>query len=109
MIISERTDKERDDFERLLKDSHMFISEEAKIQPQFFLKRSASEFEKDTFDALCECAKGTDFENTIVLISGIEFPDIVVRKFYGVEVKTSQKSWKSTGNSVLEVNSSSRR
>ncbi len=102
MIISERADKEQDDFEGLLKESHKRISEEAKISPQFFLKRSATEFEKDTYEALCDVAKGTDFENTIFLISGNAFPDIVVRKFYGVEVKTSQKSWKSTGNSVLE-------
>lgn len=102
MIISERTDKERSDFESLLKESHRLLTEEAKIKPQFFLKRSAGEFETDTYDALCNVAKGTDFESTIFLLSGNAFPDIVVKKFYGVEVKTSQKSWKSTGNSVLE-------
>jgi hypothetical protein len=102
MIISERVDKERNDFENLLKESHRLLTEEVKIKPQFFLKRSASEFEKDTYEALCSASKGTDFESTIFLVSGSVFPDIVVKKFYGVEVKTSQKSWKSVGNSVLE-------
>jgi hypothetical protein len=102
MIVSARSDRDHQDFEQLLKDSQRLISEEAKIQPQFFLKRSASDFEKDTFDILCRASKGTDFEGTIFLVSGHAFPDIVAKEFYGVEVKTSQKSWKSVGNSVLE-------
>ena len=46
---------------------------------------------------------GTPFENSIELISGQRFPDIIANKYYGVEVKTTIKNhWTTTGNSVLE-------
>src|SRR5690606_31221809 len=39
----------------------------------------------------------------IIRHGGQLFPDIVVNKYYGVEVKsTTQNHWKTTGNSVLE-------
>lgn len=103
MIISERTDKERAAFKQLLSDSHRVISEKAEFEPEYFLKRTAIDFEMDVFDSICEAAKGTDFDKTILLISGHKFPDIVIGRCYGVEVKTTkQNHWKSTGNSVLE-------
>lgn len=103
MIISERTDKSQIEFENLLNSSHQLIEEKAKLDTEYFLNRSATDFEKDVFDSLCEVATGTDFDKTIQLISGHKFPDIVAGKFYGVEVKTSKQNyWKSTGNSVLE-------
>ncbi len=103
MIISERTDKDKFDFEKLLKDCHVAIEHAARINPEYFVQRSAIDFESDVFDSLCEAAKGTDFDKTIYLISGYKFPDIIVNKFYGVEVKTTKQNyWKSTGNSVLE-------
>ncbi|MFW5852100.1 MAG: hypothetical protein ACOCWB_07750, partial [Bacteroidota bacterium] len=37
------------------------------------------------------------------LVGGQKFPDIVAKKYYGIEVKTTtQNHWKTTGNSVLE-------
>ncbi|MFC1693851.1 hypothetical protein ACFL1R_10130 [Candidatus Latescibacterota bacterium] len=103
MIISERTDKDKFDFKNLLRDAHYSINHEAKADPNYFTQRTATEFENDVFDSLCEAAKGTDFDKTIMLISGHKFPDIVIREYYGVEVKTSKQNyWKSTGNSILE-------
>jgi hypothetical protein len=50
-----------------------------------------------------DLAKGTIFENQIELISGQRFPDIVVHKVFGIEVKsTKQAHWTTTGNSVFE-------
>lgn len=103
MIFSERTDKDKTDFEKLLIESHSAIEHAAKNDPTYFFKRTATDFENDVFDSLCEAAKGTDFDKTIYLISGYKFPDIIINKFYGVEVKTTKQNyWKSTGNSVLE-------
>ena len=49
-------------------------------------------------------ASGTIFDNTIDLISGQKFPDLVVNNYYGIEVKaTKSNSWKTMGNSVLET------
>jgi hypothetical protein len=54
-------------------------------------------------DVMTDLAKGTPFENSIELIGGQKFPDIVAKKYYGIEVKTTtQNHWKTTGNSVLE-------
>jgi hypothetical protein len=103
MIISERVDKEKADFEILLHDSCSLIEKEALSNPSYFTKRSSSDFEVDVHAAMCESAIGTAFHKTIHLISGHKFPDIVAKRFYGVEVKTTkQDHWKSTGNSVLE-------
>lgn len=52
---------------------------------------------------MTELAVGTPFENSIEVIGGQKFPDIVANRFYGIEVKTTtQNHWKTTGNSVLE-------
>ncbi|WP_212744209.1 hypothetical protein [Maribacter sp. ACAM166] len=52
---------------------------------------------------MTDLAVGSEFENSIELIGGQKFPDIVAKKFYGIEVKTTtQNHWKTTGNSVLE-------
>ncbi len=103
MIVSERVDKGQKEFERLLADSQQAIESVARNNPEYFLGRSAIDFEVDVFDSLCQSAKGTDFDKTIHLVSGYKFPDIVVNRFYGVEVKTTRQGhWKSTGNSVLE-------
>lgn len=68
------------------------------------MKRNANDFEEDVYECIDEASKNTPFENTIELISGYKFPDIIVKKLYGVEVKTTrQNHWRSTGNSVLET------
>jgi hypothetical protein len=52
---------------------------------------------------MTDLAQGTTFENSIELIGGQRFPDIIAKKYYGIEVKTTtQNHWRSTGNSVLE-------
>ncbi|MDI9878046.1 hypothetical protein [Flectobacillus longus] len=54
-------------------------------------------------DVMTDLAVGTVFENSIELIGGQKFPDIIAKKYYGIEVKTTtQNHWKTTGNSVLE-------
>jgi len=104
MIISNRKNASRFDFEDLLEKSYSIIINEASLNPKYFIQRSAIEFEKDLRDCFITAAKGTDFDGTIHLISGHMFPDILIDDFYGVEVKTTQKEhWKSTGNSVLET------
>lgn len=103
MIISERIDKNNTEFEALLSRSCKIIKNAINNNDSYFMRRSATELENDIFDSLCEAAKGTDFDRTIYLISGHKFPDIVVKKYFGVEVKTTKQDfWKSIGNSVLE-------
>lgn len=60
-------------------------------------------FEELVYHAMVGAAQGTMFADTIQLVSGHSFPDIVARHYYGVEVKMTLKNhWKTVGNSVLE-------
>lgn len=104
MIITERIDKEQKKFEEILNKAHLIINDESQNNPSVFHNKNANQFEIDVYDAMCEASKKSEFEKTIELISGHKFPDIIAKKFYGVEVKTTkQDHWKSTGNSVLET------
>lgn len=74
-----------------------------KKSPKQIEKLKGNALEPYARDVMSELAIGTSFENSIELISGQKFPDIVAKKFYGIEVKTTtQNHWKTTGNSVLE-------
>lgn len=104
MIISENKKPPLREFEKVLEKAHNLLENEAVSNESYFSKRTATEFEEDVYNSLVKSSKKTDFEDSIELISGHKFPDIIANKFYGVEVKTTkQNHWKSTGNSVLET------
>ena len=103
MIVSENTEPELIEFQRLMKKTDAFLNKDAKNHESYYQKRKAQLLEEDVRDALEACAKGTKFEKTIQLISGAQFPDIQIKNFYGVEVKSTIKNhWTSTGSSILE-------
>ncbi|MCC6323556.1 hypothetical protein IT400_02060 [Candidatus Nomurabacteria bacterium] len=61
-------------------------------------------FEGVVFNTMIEASLGTDFEGYIEQTGLHAFPDIIARKFFGLEVKmTIGDKWVSTGNSVLET------
>ncbi|PIQ88490.1 MAG: hypothetical protein COV72_08145 [Candidatus Omnitrophica bacterium CG11_big_fil_rev_8_21_14_0_20_42_13] len=104
MIISRKTDAECATFESLLNNGLSVIRSEAAKSDKRFCGLSSSDFEKEVYGSLVISAKNTEFEGTIQLITGHRFPDIVAKKYFGVEVKlTKQDHWRSTGNSVLET------
>ena len=103
MIVSENAAPELSAFRSLMKKTDAFLNREAKGHEDYFAKRTAQLLEENVCDALKTCAKGTPFESTIQLVSGAQFPDIQISKFYGVEVKSTIKNhWTSTGSSILE-------
>ena len=103
MIVSENTAPELIEFQKLMKKTDEFLNKDAKEHESYYKKRTAQLLEEDVCYALNECAKGTKFEKTIQLISGAQFPDIQIKNFYGVEVKSTIKDhWTSTGSSILE-------
>ena len=102
MILSSNNTPIDKEFEKLLADAQLFLEKKNKSAPDYFSKRTPPEFEKDVHAAMCEASKNTPFEDTIQLVSGHSFPDIISNNNYGVEVKKSKDNWKSTGNSVLE-------
>lgn len=91
------------EFEILVAKSNDYLNLSAKKNESYFLGRSPTEIEDDVLNALNVCSIGTSFEGEIVKVSGQRFPDIVVAKYYGVEVKSSHNNqWITLGGSVNE-------
>lgn len=103
MVISLNPNPHKNEFSKLLDATILELNKHAKKSPNKIEKLTGNKLEPYVKDVLTELAVGTHFENTIELISGQKFPDIVANKFYGIEVKTTtQNHWKTTGNSVME-------
>ena len=103
MIFSENIKPELKEFDLLMTKTDVFLNKLAPGKESYFQGRNSSLLEQDVYEALVNCAKGTNFENTIHLVSGSMFPDIVANKYYGVEVKsTKDNKWTSVGSSILE-------
>lgn len=103
MVISLNPEPNKQIFQSLLEKTIQTLDAESKINQDKYLGLLGNKLENVVADVMIENAKGTLFENSIELISGQKFPDIIANKFYGVEVKTTkQNHWTTTGNSVLE-------
>jgi len=103
MIISTNKEPTLEEFEKLCYESCDILNQKAKSNPEYFLGKGAQKLEPEVKTAMVQAAKGTRFENTIKIISGQKFPDIVAAKLYGVEVKsTKDDGWKVIGGSVAE-------
>jgi len=104
MIISANSDPNKIEFDSLLSSTISELNDCANKSPKKVSSLSGRSLEPFVRDVMTELAVGTPFENSIELISGQKFPDIVAKKYYGIEVKTTtQNHWKTTGNSVLET------
>lgn len=103
MIISENTKPTIEEFKSIMEKTDLILNMEVKQKEDYYSNRNGTQLEKDVYDAIQEATRNTAFENTIQLVSGISFPDIVANKFYGVEVKSTNKNqWHSIGSSILE-------
>lgn len=103
MVISKNPEPSKEVFQSLLDDTITFLKSDANKNQKLYKSLLGNKLEGVVADIMTENAKGSPFENSIELISGQKFPDIIAKKYYGVEVKTSkQDHWTTTGNSVLE-------
>ncbi len=103
MIISANPKPSLQEFQRLMERTDGLLNADAVVREDYYTKRSGKLLEKDVFEAVRESAIGTPFQDTIELVSGASFPDIVANRFYGVEVKSTEKNhWTSIGSSILE-------
>lgn len=103
MIISTACEKELPEFKALMKKTDEFLNRDAKSREDYYVNRGGKKLEEDVCSVLTQCAIGTGFEGTVTLVSGSAFPDIIAKKMFGVEVKsTEKKHWTSTGSSILE-------
>ncbi|HCQ13573.1 hypothetical protein, partial [Flavobacterium sp.] len=103
MIISLNPEPHRSEFDILLNSTLKQLNVEGSTNPKIFANLAGTKLENHVGSMMTELSQGTIFENSIQVIGGQKFPDIVAKKFYGIEVKTTtQNHWKTTGNSVLE-------
>lgn len=103
MVVSVNSEPHKSEFNALLNSTINELNAHAKKRPVKIEQLRGSKLEPYVGDIMTELAVGTAFENSIEVIGGQKFPDIVAKKFYGIEVKTTtQNHWKTTGNSVLE-------
>lgn len=103
MIISANSEPNRSEFDSLLKSTIEELNNHAAKSAKAVSILAGNKLEPYVRDVMTGLAIGTPFENSIELIGGQRFPDIVAKKYYGIEVKTTtQNHWKTTGNSVLE-------
>lgn len=103
MIISLNSEPHKEVFNTLINSTINELNLHAKRTANQISQLTGRNLEPYVKDVLSEQAFGTVFENSIELIGGQKFPDIVAKKYYGIEVKTTtQDHWKTTGNSVLE-------
>jgi hypothetical protein len=103
MIVAENPKPDLIQFQRLMEQTDVLLNADAAKRQDYYTQRGGKLLEKDVCDAISECAIGTPFQGTIQLVSGASFPDIVANKYYGVEVKSTEKDhWTSTGSSILE-------
>lgn len=103
MIVSNNNQPPLDFFRSLMRRTDKALNADAALHEDYYVQRSGNPLEQDVYKILCDCAKHTPFENTIKLISGAKFPDIVADNLYGVEVKSTKANhWTSIGSSILE-------
>lgn len=103
MILSTASKEEFNSFRALMKKTDVLLNEKANNEAGYFKDKSGKKLEVEVYNALEHCAKGTGFSGTIKLISGVSFPDIIAKRYYGVEVKSTEKNhWQSIGSSILE-------
>lgn len=103
MVVSVNPDPSHDEFNLLLNSTIDELNSHAKKAPKKIEQLRGNKLEPYVQAVMTDLAIGSKFENSIELIGGQKFPDIIAKKYYGIEVKTTtQNHWKTTGNSVLE-------
>lgn len=92
-------------FSYLMKKTEGNLNEKARRNILEYKNLTASQLERVSMTAIQECCEGTPFRyEEIKLISGLRFPDIIAERYYGVEVKSTNKNhWTSTGSSIVET------
>lgn len=103
MVVSVNSEPHKSEFNALLNSTIEELNAHAKKSPKKIEQLRGNKLEPYVGNVMTKLAVGTAFENSIEVIGGQKFPDIIAKKFYGIEVKTTtQNHWKTTGNSVLE-------
>ena len=91
-------------FSSLMQKTENCLNERSLENPEWYKNLTAKGLEKESHDVIKLSCVDTPFNpDEVILVSGQKFPDIIADKYYGVEVKSTNKDhWKSTGSSIVE-------
>lgn len=95
---------EAEAFNELMSKAESILNKDAKNSPEQYKKLLPSELEECSLEKIkCAC-ENTPFDaSDIILVSGQKFPDIIAKKYFGIEVKSTKSNhWTSTGSSIVE-------
>jgi hypothetical protein len=92
-------------FRQLMTTMESILNQRALDDVPRFKRMTPSELEFETLQAIKDACDNSVFNKEDVrLVSGMRFPDIMVGRFFGVEVKSTNKDhWTSTGSSIVET------
>ena len=100
MIFSNKRGVSEYDFTSLLEKTTRYLTKHIPSVGE----SGALGFEGKVYEAMCMVSEGTDFHGSIMQTGRNEFPDILAKKYFGVEVKTTKEDkWWSAGNSIFET------
>lgn len=91
-------------FVELMGRTEDILNTEARRDPNGYKKLNSTLMESLAVEKIKQACVNSPFKpDEIILVSGQRFPDIIVEKYYGVEVKTTKEDhWTSTGSSIVE-------
>lgn len=103
MIYVNKNGVTEEEFTDLLRSTRKNSLQKIKNTQNFATSLSPNRFELFTYEEMLLAANGTKFKRHIERTKSKAFPDIIAKKYFGVEVKMTQDDkWNSLGNSVLE-------
>ena len=85
MIVSINSDPHKDEFDLLLNSTIIELNLHAKNASKKIETLFGRNLEPYVKDVMTTLAVGTVFENSIELIGGQKFPDIIAKKYYGTK------------------------
>ena len=103
MIISENNKPSIEEFKSIMRKTDLILNSNAEKKEKYYADRNGTQLEIDVCDAIREATRNTVFENTIQLVSGASFPDIVANKYFGVEVKSTNKNHYSNYSNSITI------
>jgi len=91
------------DFIKLLDSAKLHTLQELRDLGEGTKKINGDSFESIVFNNTVKASSSTLFEGHVRQTGAHDFPDIIAKKYFGIEVKmTTGDKWVSTGNSILE-------
>lgn len=103
-IRKQDVQRAKEAFSSLMEKTEKCLNQNAAEAPDRYRSLTAKGLERESYEVIKRSCQGTPFcADEVVLVSGQKFPDIIADKYYGVEVKSTNKDhWKSTGSSIVE-------